>query len=320
MELERKREALLQMWQIREFENTVHQLFLQGELHGTTHLYNGQEAVAVGVCAALNQQDLITSTHRGHGHTIAKGAQLKPMMAEILGKETGYCKGKGGSMHASDFSSGSLGATGVVGGGHSVAVGGALAKKMKGENAVTVCFMGDGSTNEGSFHESLNLAAFWQLPVIFVCEDNLYGISMGRAKATNNIKLEDRAISYNIKGLTVDGNNLLEVYAAAVKAKDHALKSGPVFMVAETYRYMGHSKSDENLYRSTEEIESWQKKDPIIAFEKHLAGEGLSEKELEEIHATAVKQVADALEFARESKLPSLSTLTKGVYAKEAVK
>ncbi len=310
-------ERYQQMIRIRYFEEEVYRSMKQGLFHGTTHLCIGQEATAVGVCSVLKEGDKITSTHRGHGHSIAMGADLNKMMAEIFGKATGYCRGKGGSMHISDLASGNLGSNGIVGGNIPIAVGSALTAQLNESNEVTVCFFGDGATNEGSFHEALNLAAIWQLPVVFVCENNQYGMSSPIAQMTNIKNLAVRAKAYGFLGVTIDGNQLPDVIEAAETAVQRARNGeGPTLIEAKTYRISGHSKSDKQLYRSKEEVEEQRKKDPIMQFEQHLMQIGqLTEETSFEIKAAIQKEVKQATLFALESEDPSLEELFKDVYA-----
>ena len=267
--------ALESLLAIRFFEEAVDGLFARGLMHGTMHLSIGQEAVATGVCAALRKTDFITSTHRGHSHCIAKGADLTRMMAELLAKQTGYCRGRGGSMHIADVETGNLGANGIVAGGIPIAAGAALAQKMKGNDNVVVSFFGDGATNEGAFHEAMNLAAIWDLPVIFVCENNKYGMSNSTEFSMRIENIAERAASYGFEGVTVDGNDVDEVFQAAVAAVEKARGGkGPTLIECVTYRHKGHSKSDKNLYRTKEEIEDWKTKDPIGRFEHNAIEAG----------------------------------------------
>ncbi len=313
---EQLKDMYTKMNHIRAFEEKVAYFFSRGMVHGTTHLYVGEEGTAVGALAPLSDQDLITSTHRGHGHTIAKGIDLNRMMAELLGRTNGYCKGKGGSMHIADLSRGNLGANGIVGGGIPIAVGAALTLKMRKQDQVVVSFFGDGALNEGSFHESLNLASVWDLPVVFVCEDNQYGMSMSRHKSINIEDLSDRAKAYGIPGKTVDGQNVFEVYDAMIEAIDHAKQTGPVLLVSETYRYMGHSKSDANRYRTKEEINEWKQRDPIAILRKEiLARKVADEKELEAIESQAREDIEAAVRFAEEAGEPDIDDIINDVYA-----
>ena len=316
LDKEALRGMLETMYQIRAFEEKVAYFFSRGMIHGTTHLYVGEEATAVGVISNLSDEDLITSTHRGHGHTIAKGIDLNRMMAELLGKANGYCKGKGGSMHIADLTRGNLGANGIVGGGIPIAVGAALSLRMRGEDRVVVCFFGDGALNEGSFHEAVNMAAVWNLPVIFVCEDNQYGMSMSRHSSIKIKDLSERAKAYGIPGETVDGQDVFAVYEATKRAKEYVRTDGPALIVSETYRYLGHSKSDANKYRTKEEIAEWKKKDPILKLRSYLTESKVAkEKELDEIEARARKAIDDAVEFAQSSPDPDLNDILNDVYA-----
>ncbi|MEW9670891.1 thiamine pyrophosphate-dependent dehydrogenase E1 component subunit alpha [Ammoniphilus sp. 3BR4] len=309
---------LHQMWLIRFFDEKVDEFFAKGLIHGTTHLAVGQEATAVGACALLTDEDKITSTHRGHGHCIAKGAQADRMMAELFGRETGYCKGKGGSMHIADLDKGNLGANGIVGGGIPIAVGAALTSKMKNLGYVTVSFFGDGATNEGSFHEALNMASIWDLPVIFFCENNQYGMS-GPVKEMVNIEnIADRAGSYGIPGVVVDGNDLFAVIEVMAQAIERAKKGeGPTLIEAKTYRYKGHSKSDAKKYRTRDEEMDWRNnRDAIARYKALLIEEGiLTEEQANAIEQQAKKEIEDAVVFAEKSPMPSLSTLEEDVFA-----
>lgn len=306
-----------QMVLIRYFEEEVERNLKRGYLHGTTHLYNGQEAIAVGVCSQLKKGDQITSTHRGHGHSIALGASINKMMAELLGRETGYSKGKGGSMHIADIDDGNLGSNGIVGGGIPIAVGAALTAQMKRLDRVVVSFFGDGATNEGSFHEALNLASIWQLPVVFVCENNIYGMSSRISDMTNIENLSERAKSYGFPGITIDGNNVYEVVEASNEAVQRARnEGGPTLIEAKTYRYKGHSRSDREQYRTKEEVNHFQKQDPIIRFEHSLLKQKLlSSKTIEQIKNDLLKQVKQSTSFALNSREPEISELTTDVYA-----
>lgn len=305
------------MLRIRYFEHAVEQALENGEFHGTTHLYNGQEAVAVGVCSELRVGDFITSTHRGHGHSIAMGASVCKMMAEIYGKATGYSKGKGGSMHIADVEGGNLGSNGIVGGGIPIAVGAALSQQMQKKRSVTVCFFGDGATNEGSFHEALNLASIWNVPVVFVCENNRYGMSSPIEKMTNIKHLSERAHAYGIQGVTIDGNDVLSVKEVARKAIQRARDGdGPTLIEAETYRYKGHSRSDKQVYRSKKEVEAFKKRDPIILFEKRLLRDAYSDaNELKSLRQKVKREIDEAVVFARTSEEPELAELYRDVYA-----
>lgn len=312
---ERLRQMLWQMHTIRLFEEQVEALFQKGMIYGTTHLCIGQEGVAVGAIAAIGEGDYITSTHRGHGHCIAKGADAGRMMAELMGRATGYCHGKGGSMHIADVEAGNLGANGVVAGGITIATGAGLALKMQKRPNVCLCFFGDGATNEGDFHEGLNLAAVWQLPVVFICENNQYGMSGSVKRMSGNPNLHERAIAYGIEGVLVDGNDTLAVYEAVSVAVQRARSGGgPTLIVCDTYRYKGHSKSDANRYRTREEIEEWRRRDPISQFEAYVAGQGLTEADIAAIRAEAESTVVKAIEFAQNSPHPDPSVLLQDIY------
>lgn len=313
-------ETLFEMFKkmnlIRAFEEKVAYFFSRGMIHGTTHLYIGEEATAVGAIANLSNEDLITSTHRGHGHTIAKGIDINRMMAELLGKSNGYCKGKGGSMHIADLTRGNLGANGIVGGGIPIAVGAGLTVKMRKEDKVVVCFFGDGALNEGSFHESVNLAAVWDLPVLFICEDNKYGMSMSRHKSIKLDDLADRAKGYGIPGKTIDGQDVFEVYDEVHQAVAYVRKNGPMLLVSNTYRYMGHSKSDANRYRTKEEINEWKQRDPIPMLRAAIIERGFAdENTLDEIQKAAYDEIEAAVAYADGSPEPDLDDILNDVYA-----
>jgi pyruvate dehydrogenase E1 component alpha subunit len=306
----------MKMLHTRAFEEKVAYFFSRGMVHGTTHLYVGEEATAVGAIANLRADDWITSTHRGHGHTIAKGLDLNRMMAELLGKETGYCKGKGGSMHISDITLGHLGANGIVGGGIPIATGAALTVKLRGEDKVVICFFGDGAINEGTFHESVNMASAWKLPVIYLCENNQYGMSTSQKKATNIDDLSVRAQAYGIPGKRIDGNDIFEVYETVREAKEYVKKNGPYLIVAETYRYLGHSKSDANRYRTKEEINEWKTKDPIPRMRIYLEENKIfTPEELDGMETKAKQDIENAVEYAKNSPDPDPADLLTDVYA-----
>ena len=306
----------LMMVQTRIFEETAARLFVEGKVHGTAHFCIGEEATGVGVCAALEKEDMITQTHRSHGQAIGKGMDIKKMMAEFLGKETGYCKGKGGCMHIADFSVGSLGANGVVGGGIPVAVGAALSQKYFKRPNITVCFFGDGASNEGSFHESLNLASVWQLPVLFVCTNNYYGMSTHVSKSMHIDDISIRASSYGMKGIALDGNDLLLIYEETKKAREYVLENGPMLMVLNTYRWMGHSKSDPQIYRTKEEVNQWKEKCPIKRYREYLLGEKIfTLPELDALDKQAQEDVKGALNFAESSPELPIEKIFDDVYA-----
>jgi len=312
-----KIEMLRKMYEIRHFENETEQFIIRGMIHGTCHLYTGEEATAVGAIYAINDDDYITSTHRGHGHCIAKGADLNIMMAELLGKKTGYCKGKGGSMHIADVGSGNLGANGVVGGSIGIATGAALTCKMKRNGKIVVCFFGDGAANQGIFHGSINMASIWDLPIIYLCENNVYGMSTSVKEAFNVGKISDRKYAYGIEGLTIDGNNLTTVFNAVSHFTGECRAGrGPVLIESLTYRWMGHSKSDAQVYRTKEEIKQWVEKDPIERYKKILIDQKiLTEKEDRDLEKEVISQIEEAAKFARESPFPEPSEVEDDVYA-----
>jgi len=312
-----KIEMLRKMYQIRHFENETEQFIIRGMIHGTCHLYTGEEATAVGAIYAINDDDYITSTHRGHGHCIAKGADLNIMMAELLGKRTGYCKGKGGSMHIADVDSGNLGANGVVGGSIGIATGAALTCKMKRNGKIVVCFFGDGAANQGIFHGSINMASIWDLPIIYLCENNVYGMSTPVKEAFNIEKISDRKYAYGIEGLTIDGNNLVEVFNTVSHFNGECrVGRGPVLIESLTYRWRGHSKSDAQVYRTREETKQWVGKDPIERYKKILIDQKiLIEKEDRDLEKEVISQIKEAAKFARESPFPEPSEVEDDVYA-----
>jgi len=304
------------MVKIRLFETRVGELFAMGKMPGFIHLYIGEEAVATGVCAHLSTGDFITSTHRGHGHLISKGGDLKLMMAELYGKRTGYCKGKGGSMHIADVDLGILGANGIVGGGPPIASGAAFAIQYLGQNGIVVCFFGDGASNQGTFHEGLNMASIWKLPVVFVCENNYYGISLSQARHQAISDVADRAAAYDIPGVVVDGNDVMAVFEAAGEAIKHARSGlGPSLIECKTYRWRGHFEGDPTTYRPKEEVDAWMKKDPIPRFETTLVEKGVLTKDLiDGIRKEILAEVEAAVQFAEESQWPALEEITQDVY------
>lgn len=306
------------MCTIRCFEESVKKDFLNGEIPGFVHLYIGEEAIGTGICAALRDTDLIESTHRGHGHCIAKGADVNKMMAEIFGKKDGLCKGKGGSMHIADFSIGMLGANGVVGGGYNLATGAALANKMVLKNdGVSVVFFGDGASNRGTFHEAMNVAAAWKLPVIFVNEMNCWASTTPYRTTTAVENISDRAKGYGIPGVIVNGQNVFEVYEAAVEAVERARKGeGPTFIEAKTYRIEGHFVGDPELYRKKEEtMEIFHRTDPLKVFSGYCPkGISFEQEELDEMLNAAREKVAKAKEYAVSCEYPEESEYFKDVY------
>ena len=317
LEREQMLEMLRHMWEIRHFDTRAYELYREGLMRGTTHAYIGEEAIAVGVCAALKNDDTITSTHRGHGHCIAKGGDMSMMMAELLGKETGYCRGKGGSMHIADVDKGILGANGIVGGGMGIATGAGLSAKLLGNGRVSVCFFGDGALNQGVLHESMNLAAIWKLPVIFVCENNQFAMSSRADKFTSVPDPSVRAVAYGIPGVNVDGMDVMAVYRAATEAVERARNGeGPSFIVATTYRLLGHHVGDPLNYRDRDEVEEWRKKDPIDRFRASLVEKGIvTDDEATSMEQEVAERVNSASEFAKSSAEPQASTLMDDIYA-----
>jgi acetoin:2,6-dichlorophenolindophenol oxidoreductase subunit alpha len=308
---------LQRMCEIRYFEEKAEDLYVRGLVHGTMHLSIGQEAGSVGSIATLRPEDLIIHHHRGHGHTIAKGANLTTMMAEFLGKEAGYCRGRGGSMHIADIAGGNLGATGVVGGGIPTSVGIALALQMRHSTQILLSFFGDGATNEGEFHESLNMASTWKLPVVFICDNNQYGMSMHVTKVMNIQNISERAASYGIPGRTVDGNDVLAVYEAVLEADEHARSGqGPSLIDCLSYRWRGHSKSDRNLYRTHDEIDEWKHKCPIRRFKQVLVdAKIMTTDEVEGIDQAAKAAIDRAAEEALTFSEPSPENMEDEVFA-----
>lgn len=315
---EKAEHYLLQMYQIRAFEEQAEKSYMAGKIHGTMHLSIGQEASAVGSISTLEPKDFIIGHHRGHGLCIAKGADLNLMMAEFYGKENGYCRGRGGSMHIADVDGGNLGANGVVGGGIPLAVGVGIGLKMQAENKVLLAFFGDGAASTGAFHESMILAVLYQVPVVFICENNQYAMSFSANDWTTSKKIAAHGEIYGMPGSTsTDGNDLLEVQKAVEAAVKRAREGGgPSLIVNDTYRWRGHSKSDRNRYRTKEEIEEWKKKDPILRFQKQCIGEKLlSEKEAEKIKDQGYADIESARLFAEASPEPDVAALEEGVYA-----
>lgn len=301
---------------IRAFETRIHDLLTTGAIHGTSHLCAGQEAVAVGACSALGENDFVVSNHRGHGHFLAKGGDPQKLMAELWGKIDGYSRGRGGSQHMACKEIGFLGSNGITGGGIPIAVGAALALKIRGEDSLVLCFFGDGAANQGTFHESVNMAAIWDLPMIFLCENNLYGMSTPVSQSTSVPDIAGRATAYNIPGRIVDGNDVLAVKGAVTEEAERVRSGGrPALVECKTYRMYGHSRSDPCNYRPPEEEEAWRKKDPILLFGKVLEEKGL-------LDARGLKAVADgqeaivngAVEFAGQSPIPDPAELEGAQY------
>ena len=307
------------MVRIRRFEETAGKMMEDGKIPGALHLYVGEEAVASGIMTHLSNQDQITSTHRGHGHLIAKGGEFNPMFAELFGRATGYCKGKGGSMHISNMELGMLGANGIVGGGPPIAMGAAFSNKFRKTNNVACCFFGDGASNEGSFHEAANMAALYKLPVVFVCENNGYGEYTPQANHQAIVDVADRAPGYGMPGVIVDGMDVVAVYEAAGEAIARArVGEGPTLLECKTYRYYDHVgvRGMGLSYRTDEEVEEWKKKDPIDQFEATLAAQGiLSAEQALAVHDETRAEIAVAIKFAEDSPFPEPSALLEDVYA-----
>ena len=306
-------QMLTTMMLIRAFEEKAEELYMLGRVHGTMHLSIGQEAAAVGLSSALTRDDYLLNTHRGHGHCLAWGSSVDLMMAEFMGKETGYCRGRGGSMHIADVEANNLGANGIVAGGLPISVGVGLSIRARKTQQVVAAVFGDGGANTGAFHESLNMASIWDLPVIYFCENNQYAMSMPFARAFNIARISDRAAAYGIAGVTVDGNDLLAVYDAVQRAVARARAGeGPTLIEAVTYRWKGHSKSDRQAYRTRDEVKEWQQKDPIQRFANFL---GLSEEERQARQAEARQRIEAAVQFADASPEPDVAAIEEGVYA-----
>lgn len=314
---ERSRELLRQMYLTRAFDEKVNELFGEGKLHGTAHFYVGQEAVAVGAIDALSDRDVITSTHRGHGHAIAFGLDINRMAAELLGRESGYCGGKGGSMHIADVDMGMLGANGIVGGSLGLVCGAVWGYRRLGQGErVAICFFGDGGVQEGLFHEAVNLAALWKLPVIFLCENNQYAMSMPTSNGVSG-SIAGRAEGYGIPGHRVDGMDLEAVRDTVTKARDHALAGkGPSLIEANTYRYLGHSKSDANRYRTRDEIEEWKQQDPIERYAETLKKrKTLRAKDVDAIRDEAYDDIKKAFDYADSQPEPKPESALEDIYA-----
>ncbi len=302
---------------IRRFEEKLYFLFSTRDMPGSMHQYNGQEAVAAGVCAHLSRTDYITSTHRGHGHCIAKGADLRAVMAEMFAKSTGCCRGMGGSMHIADFGVGMLGANGIVAGGLPIAVGAGITCQVSGKGQVSVAFFGDGAVNEGAFHEAVNLASAWQLPVLFVCENNLYGFSTHYRRTMRITDIADRAAAYGIPGVVVDGMDVGAVHAEAGAAIRRAREGGgPTLIECKTYRFMGHSRFEPSSYRTKQELEEWKAKDPLPCFAKILSRDfSVSEAELGRVGEKVMAEIEDAVRFAEQSPDPVPDAWRGYIYA-----
>lgn len=302
---------------IRRFEEKLYFLFSTRDMPGSMHQYNGQEAVAAGVCAHLSRTDYITSTHRGHGHCIAKGADLRAVMAEMFAKSTGCCRGMGGSMHIADFGAGMLGANGIVAGGVPIAAGAGITCQVRGKGQVSAAFFGDGAVNEGAFHEAVNLASVWQLPVLFVCENNVYGFSTHYRRTMRLADIADRAAAYGIPGIVVDGMDVQGVYEAAGAAIRRAREGGgPTLIECKTYRFMGHSRFEPAGYRTREELEEWKARDPLARFAEILRRDfSVSEAELDQVGEDVARKIEDAVRFAEQSPDPAPDDWRRYLYA-----
>lgn len=316
------KEMLLDLYQtmvrIRKFETQLTECFTKGMLYGNIHTSIGQEAVAAGANKALQKTDLITTTHRGHGQLIAKGADTKIMMAELFARETGYCRGKGGSMHVADVSLGILGSNGIVGAGIPIATGSGLASKVRGTKEVSVAIFGDAASNQGVFHESINMASAWKLPVVYLCENNNYGVSVNIHTVTNVEYISERAKGYNIPGVVCDGNDPIAVYEAVKNAVEYAREgNGPSIVECMTWRMRGHYEGDPASYRDKAITDEWAKKDPIDNFRVKLLAEGIDEKELTAIDEAMEKEIEEAVQFALDSPLPDPSEVTTDVYSSD---
>jgi pyruvate dehydrogenase E1 component alpha subunit len=305
------------MVRIRRFEERVSREFADGKIPGSVHVYIGEEAVATGAIAHLRRDDYIMSTHRGHGHLVAKGGETNRMMAELFARKTGYCLGKGGSMHIADLDIGMLGAAGIVGSGIPIATGAGLSAQLRGTDQVCICFFGDGASNIGRFHEGINLAAVWCLPVVFICENNLWAVSVPTSCSLNIPDIADRAVGYGIPGVVVDGMDVMAVYEAAGEAVARARQGkGPSLIEAKTYRFRGHFEGDSGTYRPQEEIEEWMKRDPIQTFgDKLFETKVLTKKAADAIDQDALAEMDQAVKFALESPFPEPEEALENVYS-----
>ena len=318
--MEIQKEKLIEMYRkmllIRNFDKQARVMFTRDLIRGTTHTYIGEEAIAVGACAVLRKDDVITSTHRGHGHCLAKGGNPKAMMAELLGRSTGYCKGKGGSMHIADLDLGILGANGIVGGGMGIATGAAFTSKYLNKDYVTLCFFGDGAINQGIFYEVSNMAAMWKLPIVYICEENKYA-EFSPAERTRAVKdLTLRGVPFDIPSQAVDGNDVLAVYALVHECVQRAREgNGPSLIIGQTYRLEGHHVGDPANYRDKAEVEEQWKKDPIVRFRTYLLREEyINQDEVESIEKGAKKEISAAVDFALKSPHPAIKDLLTDVY------
>jgi pyruvate dehydrogenase E1 component alpha subunit len=324
--LELDKQKLLQMYRnmlrIRRFEERLAEESARGNIPGLLHLYVGEEAVAVGACSALRKEDYITSTHRGHGHCIAKGGELRKMMAELFGKETGYCKGRGGSMHIAAPDIGIVGCSAIAGAGIPIAAGVGLSSKLRNTDQVCVSFFGDGASNTGAFHEGMNLASLWELPVVYVLENNLYAISTPAVRSSKLKNISDRAAAYGMRSALADGMDVLSVYQAVSEAVERARKGqGPTLVECKTYRFRGHHEGDPKkgeMYRTKQEMDEWEKRDPIIRLgDKMIKDRKATQAELDAINQETVKEIEDAVAFAKESPSPKPDDVTSYLFVSE---
>lgn len=322
MDKETKKELFYNMLLIRKFEEKLLESFAYGKLAGSMfHVSIGQEAVPAGVCSVLRKTDYITSTHRGHGHMLIKGGDLNLMMAEMYGRYGGYCKGKGGSMHIADINLGHLGANGIVGGGLAIATGAAYASALRNDGKITVCFFGDGAVNEGIFHESLNMAGVWNLPIVYVCENNRYALSTPMSKTHAAKNVSDRAPAYGMTGISIDGMDVEAVRKIAEEAVDRARKGkGPTLIECKTYRFYGHSRGDASIYRTKKEENAWKSRCPIASYSKKLIAENiLTEKVINDMEVKITEKLNMACDFAEKSPYPTIDTLYDDIYEKEVM-
>ena len=314
---DRRPEFLQKLLRIRAFEERLHRMYLEQQTYGMSpHVSVGEEAMAVGVCAALRDDDYIVGTHRSHGHCLAKGAEMRRMMAEICGKETGYCRGRGGTMHIADLTAGIIGANGIVGGGLPISCGVGLSIRYRETDQVCVCFFGDGASNQGTFHEALNFSCAFELPVVFACENNVYGLSTAYSRVSATPDVADRAVGYRMPGVIVDGMDVTEVYRAATEAVERARSGGgPTLIEGKTYRYYGHHASDNRHYRTREEEEEWRSKDPIATLRESLLAEKvIVDEDFRKWETAARAETDDAVEYALSSPEPDIRDVMQNVY------
>ncbi len=316
MEKQQMMDMMRKMYAARVFEERVNEMFMKGMIHGTTHLSVGQEGVAVGAVYGINEDDLMMSNHRGHSHCIAKNADVKRMMCELLGRKDGFCKGMGGSMHIVDIASNNYGANGIIGPAIAIATGIALALKKDKNNKVIIDFFGDGTSNTGNFHESLNMAALWKLPIVYICENNLYGMSTSVQKTVSVADIATRAKAYGIPGVIVDGNDTLAVMEAVREAAERARRGeGPTLIEAKTYRWLGHSKSDKRAYRTREEEADWKNRCPIKNFTQYILKNGVTQEEVDNIKKEVEQNMEDAVNYAMAAEVISIEEAQSLIYA-----